>query len=95
MISPYQIIKKPLITEKGSMLREQSNKYIFEVDMRANKIEIKKAVEKAFKVKVLKVNTLIQHGKLRRVRRVQGRTPDFKKAIVTLKEGELISAFEA
>lgn len=91
--SPYQIIRRPLITEKGSLLREQ-NKYIFEVDMRANKIEIRKAIEKIYSVKVIKVNTLVQHGKLRRVRTAQGRTSDFKKAIVTLKEGELISAFE-
>lgn len=94
MISPYQIIKKPLITEKGSILR-QEDKYIFEVDMRANKIEIRKAIEKIYKVKVIKVNTLIQYGKPRRIRHVLGRTSDFKKAMVTLKKGELIPAFEA
>lgn len=93
MSSPYQIIKKPLISEKGSILREE-NKYIFEVDKRANKIEIRKAVEKIYGVKVTNVNTLIQHGKRRRVRVAQGMTSDFKKAIVTLKQGELISAFE-
>jgi large subunit ribosomal protein L23 len=95
MVSPYQIIKKPIITEKGSILREKNNKYVFEVDMRANKIEIKKAIEKIFGVKVIKVNTLIQHGKPRRVRLVPGRRSDFKKAIVTLKEGDIIPLFEA
>lgn len=94
MDSVYQVIKRPLITEKGNILREE-NKYIFEVDMRANKIEVKKAVEKIYKVKVVKVHTLVQQGKPRRVRFATGKRPDFKKAIVTLKEGELISAFEA
>jgi large subunit ribosomal protein L23 len=63
--------------------------------MRANKIEIKKAIEKIFGVKVIKVNTLIQHGKPRRVRFASGRRADFKKAIVTLKEGDIIPLFEA
>ncbi|MDI6735112.1 MAG: 50S ribosomal protein L23 [bacterium] len=94
MDSFYQIIRRPLITEKGNILREE-NKYIFEVGMQANKIEIKKAIEKIYKVKVVKVHTLIQHGKPRRVRYAIGKRPDFKKAIVTLKQGELISAFEA
>lgn len=94
MPSLYQIIKKPIITEKGSNLRQQ-NKYTFEVDIQANKIEIKRAVEKIYGVKVLKVNTLVQYGKPKRVRLVQGRRSDFKKAIVTLKAGELISEFEA
>ncbi|MEW6606749.1 MAG: 50S ribosomal protein L23 [bacterium] len=94
MISPYQIIKRPIITEKGTILRE-NNKYLFEVDINANKIEIKKAVEKIFGVKVTKVNTLIQYGKPKKVRFALGRRADFKKAMVTLKEGELISAFEA
>lgn len=94
MHSLYQIIKRPIITEKGTNLRQQ-NKYTFEVDIQSNKIEIKKAVEKIYGVKVLKVNTLVQYGKPKRVRLVQGRSSDFKKAIVTLKAGELISAFEA
>jgi len=94
MSSLYQIIKKPIITEKGTILKEE-NKYTFEVDLQANKIEIKKAVEKIYGVKVLKVNTLVQYGKPKRVRAVPGRKSDFKKAIVTLKPGEIISAFEA
>jgi large subunit ribosomal protein L23 len=89
----YYIIKKPIITEKTSMLREQ-NKYVFEVDKNANKIEIKKAVEKFFKVKVKKVNTTMIRGKKRRRGRIEGRTPDRKKAIVTLYPGEKIEAFE-
>lgn len=94
MHSLYQIIKRPIITEKSTNLT-QENKYTFEVDIQANKIEIKKAVEKIYGVKVLKVNTLVQYGKPKRVRLVQGRRSDFKKAIVTLKAGEFISAFEA
>ncbi|MEW6095943.1 MAG: 50S ribosomal protein L23 [bacterium] len=94
MNSPYQIIKKPIITEKGSILR-QENKYIFEVDMRANKIEIKKAIEAIYKVKVRKVNTSVHYGKPRRVRFALGKRSDFKKAMITLKEGQFIPAFEA
>lgn len=95
MIDPYQIIKRPIITEKGTILRQEKNRYIFEVDMRANKIEIKKAIEKIYGVRVVKVNTLIQHGKPRRIRFAEGRKSDFKKAMVTLKEGDFISTFEA
>jgi large subunit ribosomal protein L23 len=85
-----KIILKPIITEKSTELLKQ-NKYVFKVDKRANKIEIKKAIEKYFKVKVAKVNTLIQHGKYKRLRYKGGMTPDWKKAIVTLKEGEVIN----
>jgi len=92
--SHYQIIKRPFITEKGTILRQENNTYVFEVDMRANKIEIKKAIEKIYGVKVIKINTLIQHGKPRRVRFAQGRRSNFKKAMVTLKEGQFIQAFE-
>lgn len=77
------LIKRPVITERSSELMEE-NKYVFEVDRRANKVEIRKAVEKMFDVKVERVNTMNQTGKLKRVGRSVGRTQDRKKAIVTL-----------
>lgn len=85
--SPYQIIKRMLYTEKGSLLRAQ-NKYIFEVDLKANKIEIRDAVEKIYQVKVAKVNTIKKPRKPRRLRFFQeGKTSLGKKAIVTLRQG--------
>lgn len=86
----YNVIKKPLRTEKSVADGQATNSYHFEVDLRANKIQIKKAVEKFFDVKVLDVRTLIRKGKARRVRFRLGRTKDWKKAIVTLKEGSTI-----
>jgi len=87
------ILRKPVVTEKTMALLE-GNKYTFLVDMKANKSEIKKAVEQVFKVKVEKVNTLIVKGKPKRVRNSLGRTSDVKKAIVKLKEGDKIELFE-
>lgn len=87
MISSHSIIKSLRRTEKSQFYGPQG-KYIFLVDKSANKIQIKQAVEEIYKVKVKDVNTLILPGKLKRVRYQAGRTPDFKKAIVTLKEGE-------
>jgi large subunit ribosomal protein L23 len=92
-VDAYRILRKPLITEKSTSLL-QENKYTFEVDPKANKTEIKNAVESLFKVKVEKVNTMHVKGKLKRVRNIQGRTPDRKKAIVTLKQGDKIEIFE-
>lgn len=86
----YEIIKCLLMTEKSTKSQERLNKYIFLVDKTASKIEIKRAVEDIYKVKVKNVNTLILPGKLKRVRYQTGYTPDYKKAIVTLKEGEKI-----
>ncbi len=86
----YKIIKKPLRTEKSVADGQAKNSYHFEVDLRANKIQIKKAVEKFFEVKVQDVRTLVRKGKARRVRFRLGRTKDWKKAIVTLKEGSTI-----
>lgn len=83
------VIKRPIITERTTSLGAQ-NKYAFIVAKWANKVQIKKAIEHFFGVKVTKVNTLIQHGKKRRVRYKVGRGPDWKKAIVTLKEGDTI-----
>ncbi|MCL5781155.1 MAG: 50S ribosomal protein L23 [Bacillota bacterium] len=93
MKNPRDILIKPVVTEKSTGLLAE-NKYTFIVDLNANKTEIKKAVEDIFKVKVEKVNTMRVKGKLKRVRQFTGRTPDRKKAIVTLKEGDKIEIFE-
>lgn len=91
----HDLIRRPVITEKSTVQRLGNNKYAFAVPAGANKSEIKRAVESVFKVKVLGVNTMIQHGKARRGRSWNiGRQPDWKKAIVTLKEGDKISFFE-
>ncbi|WP_067621084.1 50S ribosomal protein L23 [Alicyclobacillus acidiphilus] len=82
-MDPRDLIKRPIITERSSELMEE-NKYVFEVDRRANKVEIRKAIEKLFDVKVEQVNTLNQTGKLKRVGKHVGRTQDRKKAIVKL-----------
>ena len=91
------IIKKPVITEKMTAISEKLNKYAFIVDKNANKIEIKKAVEKLYDVKVEAVNTMNYAGKTKsrytKSGVVSGRTPAFKKAIVTLKEGDTIDFF--
>lgn len=86
----YHIIKRPLRTEKSVADGERTNSYHFEVDLRANKIQIKQAVERFFNVKVDDVRTLVRKGKQRRVRLKVGRTKDWKKAIVTLQEGNSI-----
>ncbi len=92
-IHPYQIIVRPLITEKATILASE-NKYVFEVNRRANKPQIRGAVEIAFKVRVLKVNTLNVRGKTRTVGRHRTQTRSWKKAIVTLVEGDKIQLFE-
>jgi len=89
----YQIIKRPLVTEKTTLAKE-ANKYHFEVDRRANKIEIGQAVEKLFKVKVVNVRTMNMAGKKKRVGKVLGRKRDWKKAIVTLAPGSSIEIFQ-
>lgn len=92
-IHPYQVIVKPLITEKATMLASE-HKYAFHVLKHANKKQIREAVELAFSVKVTGVNTMNMHGKRRRLGRRLTRAPDWKKAIVTLAEGESIQIFE-
>ena len=87
------IIIKPVVTEKSIGLME-NNKYVFKVALSANKIEIKKAVEEIFKVKVVDVNTVRVKGKEKRMGRSVGRTSDYKKAIVQLAEGDSIEIFE-
>jgi len=94
--SPYHIVKHPLITEKSTILREDKNKYTFRVDKRANKIEIKTAIEAIFPdVEVMIVNTMNVRGKPKRFRlKKRGRKPDWKKAIVTLRPGDVIDIYE-
>jgi len=89
MITSYDIIKALLRTEKGTLI-EKSRQYIFEVDPKATKIQIKKAVEEIYKVKVQAVNIVNVPGKLKRVRMKYGYTSEWKKAVVTLKEGSKI-----
>lgn len=90
----YSVIKKVLITEKSTIVKDGWNQYIIAVDNRANKIEIASAVEKLFKVKVLKVRTMNMFGKKKRVGKTIGEKPSWKKAIVTLAEGNRIEIYE-
>jgi large subunit ribosomal protein L23 len=85
------VIKAILRTEKSTTLYEPLNKYIFLVDKSCNKIQIKRAIEEIYKVKVSQVNTFVSSGKLKRVRYQLGKTPDTKRAVVTLKEGQKIT----
>ncbi len=86
----YQIVKKPLSSEKSVGDRETSNSYHFEVDKKVNKIQVKEAIEKLFEVKVLSVRTLNRVGKTRKHKNKVYKTSGWKKAIVTLKEGDRI-----
>ncbi len=90
----YEIIKRPLITEKTNIQKEIANQVTFEVDRRANRIEIRLAVETAFKVKVANIQTMQVKGKVKRRGRFVGKRRDWKKAIVTLMPGERIDFFE-
>jgi large subunit ribosomal protein L23 len=90
----YGIILRPLITEKAQAMAQNLNKYAFEVDKRANKMQIKEAVEVAFSVNVTTVNTCLMKGKSRRYGRAVTKQPDWKKAFVTLAAGEKIELFE-
>jgi large subunit ribosomal protein L23 len=91
---PREVIIAGKLTEKGTKLRTQENKYLFLVEKSSNKLEIKKAVEDLFKVKVKKVTTMNQHGKLKRMGRFEGKRSNWKKAIVQLMPGEAIEVFE-
>lgn len=88
MRSRYEVIKRPLITEKGLGVKETLRTLVFEVNPHASKVEIREAVQAIFKVQVASVRTAILHGKERRRGRLVGRRPDWKKAYVTLKAGE-------
>jgi large subunit ribosomal protein L23 len=94
MKDPRSIVRKALITEKGTVLRETRNQYHFEVARDANKIEIKRAIESIFSVKVDEVRTMQVRGKVKRQGRWLGKRSDWKKAIVTLKRDQKIELFE-
>ncbi|MBP2651557.1 MAG: Ribosomal protein [Firmicutes bacterium] len=93
MSNPRDILIRPLITEKTTNMM-QENKYTFIVPLKANKIEIRQAVEQIFKVKVLVVNTIRVMGKTKRMGKTQGKRPDYKKAIVKVAPGQSIEFFE-
>lgn len=95
MDHPREILIAPLVTEKTTSQKNQNNSYTFKVSLNANKIEIKKAIEKVFNVNVLGVNTIRQQGKVKRLNRYTGKRADWKKAIVKLQEGDKIDAFES
>jgi large subunit ribosomal protein L23 len=93
-MTPEQVIRRPIIlTEKATLLREQHNQVIFEVARDANKVQIRDAVQRLFKVNVTDVNTMVMRGKERRMGRGRGKMQNWKKAIVTLKEGDSIDFF--
>jgi len=94
MKNKKDILRRPIITEKASRMQENSNKYVFEVDKNCNKIEIGKAVEEEFNVSVVSVRTFNTHGKVRTRGRFKGSRPDWKRAVVQLKEGDSIEFFE-
>ena len=93
MRGPQDVIRAPLVSEKGTLLAESTNQVLFKVRPEANKIEVKKAVETLFKVKVEKVRMARYLGKVRRVGRSMGRRAEWKKAYVTLREGDKIDFF--
>ena len=93
-MNEYDVVVRPIITEKSSLLKETANQYVFEVQRDANKIEIKKAVEKLFKVKVVSVNVVELEGKKKRLGRFSGKKPDWKKAYVKLSPKDKITIFE-
>jgi large subunit ribosomal protein L23 len=93
-MTPYDIIKRPVVTEKTNIQKEAANQITFEVDRRANRIEIGRAVEQIFKVQVAAVQTMQVKGKVKRRGRTLGKRKDWKKAIVTLRPGQRIDFFE-
>lgn len=93
MKNARDILVKPIVSER-SVAQMEENKYTFKTDKRANKIEIKRAVEEVFNVNVVEVKTMIVKGKVKRMGRYQGKTPDWKKAIVTLQAGDKIEMFD-
>ena len=90
----HSIIKRPIITEKTNHLREEHGRYVFEVALGANKIEIRHAVESIFNVGVTDISTLVLRGKKKNFRRGFGKKPNWKKAVVTLRAGDTIDIFE-
>jgi large subunit ribosomal protein L23 len=93
-MNQYDIIRRPIVTEKSTLMKDGGNQYVFEVATSANKIEIAKAVEQLFKVKVMSVRVMNMEGKKRRLGRSSGKRPDWRKAIVKLSPKDKISFFE-
>jgi large subunit ribosomal protein L23 len=92
-INIYEVVRRPVVTEKGTIMQEQG-KYAFEVAPESTKEMVKQAVEKAFKVNVIKVNIVAMKGKTKRMGRREIVTPSWKKAVVTLQAGQKIQLFE-
>ena len=90
----FDVLRAPKMSEKTLSLKEEANQFAFEVDRRANKIQIKESIEKSFKVTVLKVRTMNVRGKKKRLGRYQGFKSSWKKALISLKEGDTIEYFE-
>ena len=93
-MNEYDIVRRPIVTEKSTLLKDVGNQYVFEVARDANKIEIQKAVEKLFKVKVVSVHVLNFEGKKKRLGRFSGKKADWKKAVVKLSPKDKITIFE-
>jgi large subunit ribosomal protein L23 len=93
-MNQYDVIVRPIVTEKSSLLKDGGNQYVFEVARTANKIEITKAVERLFKVKVMSVRVMNMEGKKRRLGKFSGKRPDWRKAIVKVNRKDKISFFE-
>ena len=90
----YEVIRRPIISEKSTALAEVGRKYAFEVSMKANKQEIREAVENLFNVDVSSVRTLVMHGKVKRGGKLETKRPNWKKALVTVADGQKIDFFQ-
>ncbi|OGS23864.1 MAG: 50S ribosomal protein L23 [Elusimicrobia bacterium RIFOXYB2_FULL_48_7] len=93
-MNAYDIIIKPIVTERSTILKEKENKYVFLVDIKASKPKIKQALKELFNVDAKKIHTMIVHGKMRRMGKSFGYRPDWKKAIIKLKDGQEIKPIE-
>ncbi len=94
MRSEYEVIKRPVVSEKSTFLSEEQGRYVFEVALAATKTEIKDAVQRVFKVKVKQVNTAVMHGEFKQRGRVVKKKRNWKKAVVTLQKGQRIDLFQ-
>jgi large subunit ribosomal protein L23 len=94
MHSFYEVIRRPIISEKSTALAEIANRYAFEVSIDANKQQIREAVQRLFNVKVVNVRTMVMHGKVKRVGRFETKRSNWKKALITLAEGQKIDLFQ-
>lgn len=93
-MNPHEIVRRPIVTEKSTTQKEAGNQFTFEVDRRANRVEIRQAIEAVFNVRVLGVRTIQMKGKTKRVGRTLGKRRNWKKAIVSLAKGQSIEFFE-